>query len=399
MALFETIYGPYVPFGSRTLRLQSPQMKGTDVAVLQGVFDLLLQVMNPPLGPIGPPITITGSYDSDTAQAVRNIQSYFGLAVDGVAGQEVYWVYGQGVGGHVAYGGPIYGSRQLSQGMSGGDVKILQNRLNLFRYASFVGGPADGVFGPKTAAAVAAFQGDAVANGDTGLTIDSIVGSATFDASWIYTFAGGRGILPGRNGFDVVFVQRLLQGLGYYAGRLDGYYGPVSQAAVRAFQTAAGIAVDGQVGPQTFYQLGLRNVVAAPLPFPLFPLAFAPSECCVPLENTGVPPISASIGSFFIAQSSSGSQLSATGISMLAPSAYNPAFTTYAFRLTIPGQAPVVQTMALADPTIGLWAGGIVSPTLRLPNTTTIAVFPQGGGLTGADVLAGNLTSCPGPSI
>ncbi|MHB0884871.1 MAG: peptidoglycan-binding domain-containing protein [Bacillota bacterium] len=397
MALFENVYGPYVPFGSRTLRLQTPTLKGTDVAILQGVFDLLLQVMNPPLGPIGPSIPITGEYDSATAQAVRNIQSYFGLAVDGVAGQETYWVYGQGVGSHVTYGGPIYGSRQLSQGLSGGDVKVLQNRLNLFRYASFVGGPGNGIFGPKTAAAVAAFQQDAINNGDAGLTIDSIVGPATFDATWIYTFAGGRGILPGRNGFDVVFVQKLLQILGYYAGRLDGYYGPVSQAAVRAFQAAAGIAVDGQVGPQTFYQLGLRNAVAAPNPFPVFPLEFAPSECCVPLQNTGISPISAAIGSFFIAQSSSGSQLSATGISMLAPSAYNPAFTDYAFRLTIPGEPTVTQTMTLADSTIGLWTGGIVSSTLRLPNTTSIAVYPFGGGLTGPDVLTGNLTTCPGP--
>lgn len=53
--------------------------------------------------------------------------------------------------------------------------------------------------------------------------------------------------------------------------------------------------------------------------------------------------------------------------------------------------------MSLADATIGLWTGGIVSPTLRLPNTTSIAVFPQGGGLTGPDVLTGDLTSCPGP--
>ncbi len=397
MALFESIFGPYVPFGSRVLKLQTPNLTGTDVAILQGVFDLLLQVMNPPLGPIGPPIPITGTFDAATAQAVKNIESYFGLAVDGIAGEDVYFVYGQGVGSRVTYGGPVYGSRSLSQGMSGGDVKVLQNRLNTFRYATILGGPADGVFGPKTAAAVAAFQQDAVNNGDAGLPVDSVVGPATFDATWIYTFAGGRGILPGRNGFDVVFVQDVLQLNGFYSGPRHGYYDAATQAAVRAFQAATGITVDGQVGPQTFYQLGLHNNHPAPQPFPLFPISFAPSECCVPLQNTQVQPFSAAIGSFFIAQSSSGSQLTATGISLLAPSAYNPAFTGYAFRLTIPGQAPIIQAMSLADATIGLWTGGIVSPTLRLPNTTSIAVFPQGGGLTGPDVLTGDLTSCPGP--
>jgi cell wall-associated NlpC family hydrolase len=51
-------------------------------------------------------------------------------------------------------------------------------------------------------------------------------------------------------------VQRVL-GVG-----VDGEYGPITRAAVRAFQRAHGLEVDGVVGPQTLAALGLSS--AAP---------------------------------------------------------------------------------------------------------------------------------------
>ena len=174
MALFDSTFAPYVPFGSRTL---SSGATGTDVAVIQAVYDLMLRTMNPPEGPMGSPITINGTFDTATTQAVKNIQSYFGLTADGIVGPATYFVYGQGVGADTTYGGPVYGSRQLSQGMSGGDVTILQNRLNCFRYSSLIGEPATGTFGSGTASAVLAFKRDAAANGDTGFPDNAILGS------------------------------------------------------------------------------------------------------------------------------------------------------------------------------------------------------------------------------
>jgi peptidoglycan hydrolase-like protein with peptidoglycan-binding domain len=266
MALFDEVFGPYVPFGSRVLRLTDPPLRGTDVAVLQAVYDVMLAAMQPPEGPMGPLIAIGGVYDRVTARAVRDVQAYFGLRPDGVAGPETYFVFGQGVARHVTYGGPRYGSRQLQSGAFGGDVTVLQNRLNTFRYASTLGHPADGSFGAATAAAVLAFKADAAANGDTGFPSNGIVGFGFYDASWIYTFAGGRGLFTGRNGFDVAFVQVLLKNLGFYHGAVTGYYDAATRAAVAAFQTASGIAADGVVGQQTFYQLGLKNAVPAPEP-------------------------------------------------------------------------------------------------------------------------------------
>lgn len=263
MARFEDLFVPHVPFGSRNLRPSAVPQKGTDVAVLQSIFNVMRDAMEVDLGA---PIAIDGIYGSATADAVRRVQSYFGLSVDGIAGPQTYFVFGQGVRGNVTYGGPAFGSRTLSQGMTGGDVTVLQNRLNCYRYSVLVGGPADGNFGSRTAGAAQVFQTDAVANGDTGLAADAAVGPATFDAFWIYTFAGGRDLFSGRNGFDVVFAQVILRALAYYTGKLDGLYGPKTVMAVQDFQDSEHITVDGVIGPQAFYHLGLQNQNPAPKP-------------------------------------------------------------------------------------------------------------------------------------
>ncbi len=293
MALFETTFPPYVPFGSRTLSLQTPRLSGTDVAVFQAVYNLMVQTMNI-LTPIGPPIALDGVFGASSRQAALNIQSYFGLTALGSVGSNTFFAFGQGVGPNVTYGGPAFGSRTLTQGMSGGDVTVLQNRLNCFRYASILGHPANGVFDAATAAAVIAFKQDAIANGQTGLTPDSTVGPGTFDAFWLYTFLGGRGLFSGRNGFDVVFLQNVLTAFGFYGGPWNGFYDAATIAAVRAFQADAGITVDGVVGQQTCYQIGLRLDTPAPRPFDLAwpppppPPPPAVLPCCIALSPTGV---------------------------------------------------------------------------------------------------------------
>jgi peptidoglycan hydrolase-like protein with peptidoglycan-binding domain len=46
-------------------------------------------------------------------------------------------------------------------------------------------------------------------------------------------------------------LQRMLKRLGLYKGPIDGYFGPVTERAVKAFQRSRGAFVDGRVGPQT----------------------------------------------------------------------------------------------------------------------------------------------------
>ena len=61
-----------------------------------------------------------------------------------------------------------------------------------------------------------------------------------------------RNLYQGCTGNDVKTLQKNLKTLGYYKnGALDGIFGPMTNTAVRQFQKAAGITVDGIVGPQT----------------------------------------------------------------------------------------------------------------------------------------------------
>ncbi|PSR34918.1 MAG: hypothetical protein C7B46_03120 [Sulfobacillus benefaciens] len=249
---------PIVPFGSRVLRLQSPAISGTDVKVFQRLYNTILELMDPPQGPMGSRIPITGIFDYTSRQAAYNIQSYFGIAVDGIVDRHTYRIMGQD---NSAYGGPPFGSRTLTPGTSGGDVRVLQNRLNCMRYASVMGQPANGIFGTSTESAVLAFQGDNIVYRHWDISFDGLVGPNTFDILWITTLAGGRNLSEGDNGFDTVGLQVILQNLGFYRYRIDGYFGRATREAVRAFQQAFGITVDGVAGSQTFYALGRTNPV------------------------------------------------------------------------------------------------------------------------------------------
>ena len=74
----------------------------------------------------------------------------------------------------------------------------------------------------------------------------------------------GRSVAPsallrrGDRGRDVVLLQRALRDQGgHYRGRIDGDFGPMTEAAVRSFQEDNGLEVDGVVGPATRGALGL----------------------------------------------------------------------------------------------------------------------------------------------
>lgn len=235
-------------FGSRILKVGTT---GDDVKVLQSLLNFL------PASITGPDLVVDGIFGSKTQAAVKMFQTYFGLNVDGIVGQNTFLYLGQPTGSFAA--GPVFGSRTLKKGVSGKDVWILQNRLasKAKKYAQALGGPADSIFGSKTEAAVKLFQAD------MGISVDGIVGDNTFFKLYLNTFMGGRLLQRSRSdrnkGFDVFFLQDKLEDEGFSPGPIDGKFGPLTEAAVKSFQAAAGITVDGVVGPVTYWNLGLKG--------------------------------------------------------------------------------------------------------------------------------------------
>jgi peptidoglycan hydrolase-like protein with peptidoglycan-binding domain len=112
--------------------------------------------------------------------------------------------------------------------------------------------PVDGIFGPKTDAAVRAFQQQ------SGLGVDGIVGPNTWRALIIEVRRGSQG--DAVRGVQEEFQFRNLSGDPSKGVQIDGIFGPKTEAAVRAFQQAIAadvpsMAVDGIVGPMTWQAL------------------------------------------------------------------------------------------------------------------------------------------------
>jgi peptidoglycan hydrolase-like protein with peptidoglycan-binding domain len=88
--------------------------------------------------------TVDGIRGPRTNAAVRRFQRSKGLAVDGIVGPRTRSAFGRFARHHL-------GSRPLHQGMVGWDVAALQFVL---AWHGFPSGPMDGVFGPRTDAAL-----------------------------------------------------------------------------------------------------------------------------------------------------------------------------------------------------------------------------------------------------
>jgi hypothetical protein len=90
----------------------------------------------------------------------------------------------------------------------------------------------------------------------------------------------------GSSGSSVRSLQQKLQAAGFSPGGVDGDFGARTERAVRAFQQAKGLEVDGKVGPQTLRALD-RFEPAAPRPSqPSRPETAAPVENNAP-RGTG----------------------------------------------------------------------------------------------------------------
>lgn len=133
-------------------------------------------------------------------------------------------------------------------GAAAPDVAALQVAL---RAEGLYAGSVDGLLGPATRTAVTRFQRrvrlapDGVAGPLTRRALGALGGPPL----------GARVLRRGAVGADVVALQFALAVRGAPSGTFDGIYGPKLEAAVRRFQRAVALAVDGIVGPLTLAAL------------------------------------------------------------------------------------------------------------------------------------------------
>jgi peptidoglycan hydrolase-like protein with peptidoglycan-binding domain len=179
---------------------------------------------------------ITGYFGVATEEGLRKFQSTHGLDADGVAGTDTISKLQQATKSDK----PL-NPNSICVGMSGQKVTDIQKRLQelgLYNEPSITG-----FFGPKTEAAVMAFQEAA------GIKADGIVGKKTSDT--LFSDFKSDSLIPGTKGDKVAALQKRLKDLGYYSGQATGLYGQATQKAVVYFQKLNGMTQDGIAGKAT----------------------------------------------------------------------------------------------------------------------------------------------------
>lgn len=222
-----------------------------------------------------------GVFEATTRAAVRQFQSIFNLAVDGIVGRATWYkikriynavikvseLYSEGI--TISDIDRIY-STSLRRGSRGNEVKLIQYYLNFLSFFNnrLPSIDADGIFGPATENAVKAFQSE------YGLTADGIVGRDTWNRlqdayfstlnslpdeyrSYSSLLYPGYVITTGASGNVVTQLQTFLNVIAannsaVQSVAVDGVYGNETKNAVIAVQKLSGLEQTGAVGALTW---------------------------------------------------------------------------------------------------------------------------------------------------
>ena len=198
-------------------------------------------------------LTVDGSYGPLTEARVKAYQKSKGMAVTGVTDAAVWkaLIADKPVTTTTTSGSTVtslataftpYKSTVLRYGSTGTAVKVLQRGLG--------GLTVDGSFGPMTLSAVKAFQTS------RRLSATGVVDAATWKALELkvhplYPY-WGIVVKRGSTGSPVVALQRALR------ITADGYFGPVTETAVKAVQANARLTQTGVVGTLTWKAVEAR---------------------------------------------------------------------------------------------------------------------------------------------
>lgn len=191
---------------------------------------------------------IDGHYGNATRQAIISFQSQHGLGADGIVGQKTWDVLLNGLTSAATVTPRAYPGEFSMIGSNGEYVVLIQNRLNEIGYNA---GTADGFFGQTTHNAAVAFQTD------HGLDADGVIGESSWNILFnldVGTYRPFAGVLLGVGSAnnEVKLVQERLNDLGYNLGTADGIFGTGTETAVKNYQQAKGLDVDGVVGRLTW---------------------------------------------------------------------------------------------------------------------------------------------------
>lgn len=187
---------------------------------------------------------VNGEFSETTEAAVIKLQEVNGIGMDGKVGQQTV---------NLLYSDEIK-PNMLAYGDKSEVVLAAQKRLKTLGYLTT---DPDGTYGTDTAIAVKQFQSR------NDLVVDGYLGPSTRVA-----LNGGEaapnGITLGDQGESVQQIQQLLSKFGYLSsGNVTGYYGEVTESAVKKFQSTHGLSSDGSVGIQTMAKLTGTDVKKA----------------------------------------------------------------------------------------------------------------------------------------
>ena len=226
-----------------------------NVKLRQGARGEAVRSLQGRLNDHGQSLRVDGKFGPATNRGVRSFQSKKGLQVDGVVGIRTRTALNGTAASASSSDRP-----KLRRGDRNDAVRTLQEKLN----AAGASLNVDGKFGPSTNRAVRSFQSAA------GIGVDGVVGPRT----WKKLDAGNTSMSSSsssrsdsssdssdrpklRRGDRNDAVRTLQEKLNAAGASLnvDGKFGPSTNRAVRSFQSAAGIGVDGVVGPRTWKKL------------------------------------------------------------------------------------------------------------------------------------------------
>jgi len=221
---------------------------------------------------------VDGVFGPATEAALKQFQSAKGLTASGKVDDATAIALGLA-------SSPFLG---LTQGNRGDNVRQMQERIMAAGIA--LGDGADGIFGPKTAAALKEFQSarGISASGTVDVATAAALGGVSAapagnpdQAPASQAASGMVGLAIGSRGDQVKALQQLIMKAGIHlVGGADGIFGVITASALRSFQEANGLPVDGVATDATLQALQTKSG-ASTAPSPLVGLQYGATGASV----------------------------------------------------------------------------------------------------------------------